>query len=642
MRRSLAAALLLALSSSASSQVEKAGGAAESSAGPAPSLAGAALTAAPAPVSLSVAPLGAAPFLSATPLPASPALAAAPAAASAPSAPALAPAAAVPEALPVAAAASARETGPAAAPARAGAGTPSREEEDGAGVGEGRALFDAASFAADGSPGLWTRLKGMAGFGERVPAWPGAAGETLRVAKRSFTLDTKLADGVWRTAGGLHVVTLAPPGRTNRAEADALRALEGTDIPHAGLVAVSADGRALVQELIDDDDARDLLARGFQRQHVEGWAELAARLIRAGATGDLTPGNLIWQRWRGRWILSDARGVRRAEPGEVVASLLTPASRSAGVDPAEFLAAVRARLGPDAAEWARTLSALRTPDRAALDAHDRALPPAPRLAFGPAGSAPYPDDAGPAKRVRTALGYDPLTIRPRRMLHADDPGKLNTEVFSVAPPGKTEVAVKIAEWGVVRRELALRRVIRRWFGRWFDSPSAFGVAAGRESYLVMEFKDGAPDHYQGRLPLEQRAALAVLVHAFGIWDVNPGNVLFPARGKPVLLDFEQALSRRAPVASRVPDEGIAVEMPWVSRFEINRAEDYQPAVREWRALLAEPASKAALVEDFKAAGYTAEEAAALLRLVEANTADLDWTIANDVEFANQFVKKRRG
>ena len=78
-------------------------------------------------------------------------------------------------------------------------------------------------------------------------------------------------------------------------------------------------------------------------------------------------------------------------------------------------------------------------------------------------------------------------------------------------------------------------------------------------------------------------------------------------------------------------------MPWMSRFELNRIEDYQPAVRAWRALLAEPSSSAALLADFQAAGFSAEEAAAALEVVKANTADLDWTIQNDVDFVNQFV-----
>jgi len=642
--RLLRSLLLPALAASlASAQVEKAGTAAESSVGATPALAGASLTAAPIPVALTVTPLSAAPALAAPPaafsaLPAHEA----PPAAAAPAAAPLAPALSAPAPLPVPAA----EPGAPAAAASAvqARAEPRREERDGeasdADVGEGRALFDAAAAAKAEDPGLWTKIKGLAGFGERVPAWPGAAGDTVRVGKRAYTLGSPISKGVWWTYANTHIVRLAPPGMSFRSQADALRALEGTDIPRLGMVGVSADGRALVTEKNDDATAAALQARGYETHQAEAWAELAAKMIRAGATGDLSPENLIWQRWRGRWILSDVRGVRRAGPGEVLDGLLTPAARRAGVEPAAFLAGLRARLGPDSTAWARTNSALGPADRAALAARDRDFSSAPRLVFGPGEKAPFPDAAGPAAAVKKALGYDPLLADPRRLLHTDDPGKLNTLVFSVEPPGKARVAVKVAEWDMIRRELALRRVIRRWFGRWFDAPSAFGVERGFESYLVMEFKDGAPAHNRNSLTLEQRAALAVLVHAFGVWDMNPGNVLFPPGGKPVLIDFEQSLSRREPVASRLPDESIAMEMPWMSRFERNRAEDYQPAVRDWRKLWSAPEAKAAFAADLQAAGFTAEEAAYFVRIVDANTADLDWSIANDVEFVNQFVRKR--
>ena len=171
-------------------------------------------------------------------------------------------------------------------------------------------------------------------------------------------------------------------------------------------------------------------------------------------------------------------------------------------------------------------------------------------------------------------------------------------------------------------------------------PTAAGVERGFGSYLVMEHKPGRPDHYANSLSGEQRAALAVLAHAFGLSDMNPGNLLFPANGKPVLLDFEQAFSRSRPVAGRIPDEGIALEMPWVSRFDLNRVEDYQPAVREWRRVFASEKAREALREDFLAAGFTAEEALSLIETVSRNTLDLDWAVQNDVDFANRFAQRR--
>jgi hypothetical protein len=624
---------------------------------------GATLGSAPLPLALTVsapvaASLAAAPALASPRAGAAAAAAAAPAAAVAgvPAVPAaaLAPALAEPAPLPAAAAAtpaSAPALKDAARPAGAGA-APGRDESSAA---AGRALFDAAAPAAPDAGGLWAKVRDWARLGDRVPSWPGSAGEKIRLAGRSYTLDRRLADGggsrVWKTTEGdlvvkiLHPQFLTLPHYAD--EAAVLRAIRNSDIPHARLVAASADGTVMVKELVEGDGAGELLAGGFEDRHRQGWEELAAKLIRAGVTADLVSGNLVWQRARGRWMIVDAGGIEDAGPEKVLAQLLTPAAVAAGVEPGAFLAGLRARLGPDSPEWARTLAALGASPKyaaalAALAARDRALPPAPQIRFGPAPeSAPYPDAVGRAGAAAKALGYDPLTAKPRTLLHGDDPGKLNTKVFLVEPPGKTPAVVKIAQWSIVRNELAVRRVVRRFFGAYFDAPSAFGVSRGLDSYLVMEPKPGTRSYAQNPLSLERRAALAVLVHAFGLSDVNPGNVLFPARGRPVLIDFEQALSRQGPVGYRLPDERIAMEMPWLSRFEPNRVEDYQPAIRAWRALLAEPAARAALVADFVAAGFTPAEAAGVLRTVELNTADLDWALQNDVDFVNQFARRRQ-
>ncbi|OGS01490.1 MAG: hypothetical protein A2V88_03030 [Elusimicrobia bacterium RBG_16_66_12] len=435
----------------------------------------------------------------------------------------------------------------------------------------------------------------------------------------------------------------APPHSTD--EAGILRSIKDADIPHARLIAASPDGTVMVKEFIEGAGAGELLTRGFTDLNKEGWAELAAKLVRAGVTADLAPGNLVWQHWRARWTIVDAGAVAPARPGAVLDQLMTRAASDAGIEPGAFLSGVRGRLGPDSPEWAKTLEDLESSPRhaaalAALAASDRARPAGPKVSFGPAAAAAFPDRKVSSAEAAKGLGYDPLTARPRRLLHQDDPGKLNTKIMAVEPTGKTPVVVKTAEWRIIRNELAMRRVVRRFFGRYFDAPSAAGVERGDDSYLVMEYKPGRPDHYANSLSGEQRAALAVLAHAFGLSDMNPGNLLFPANGKPVLLDFEQAFSRSRPVAGRIPDEGIALEMPWVSRFDYNRVEDYQPAVREWRRVFASGKTREALREDFLAAGFTAEEASRMIETVGRNTLDLDWAVQNDVDFANRFAQRR--
>ncbi|HEX4046701.1 MAG TPA: hypothetical protein VH309_02650, partial [Elusimicrobiota bacterium] len=321
----------------ASAQVETALPA-EGAAGGNSSAAAASLDSPPAPVALAVPALSAAPMSAPPPA----ALAAAPAAAAAPP---LSPALAAPADLPLAAASPATEAGPplhgASASSPRDAASRGADEPS---VAQGRALFDAAAPAKDDGSGFWAALKGWAGLGDRLPSWPGAAGEKIRLGGRTFTLGRALAAGAdsreWRTERGDDVVKLLRPdpaaAARDRAAAETLRALKGSDIPHAGLIAASADGRALVEEFIEGPGASELLAKGFETRHRLGWAELGARLIRAGVAADLSPGNLVWQHWRTRWTILDASAVEKAAPEKVLSQLLTPAARRAGVDGAEF------------------------------------------------------------------------------------------------------------------------------------------------------------------------------------------------------------------------------------------------------------------------------------------------------------------
>lgn len=591
-----------------------------------------ALSAAPAPIALSVPPLSAAPMSAAAPL----------------AAPVAAPAPLPRPVIPAAPAARGESPALGRSPLEGGA-APAAENE----TARGRETFDSAAPAREG--GLWSTLKSWLAVGDLVPSWPGHAGQKVRLGGRTLALDRPMADGggsrVWKTDDRDSVVKILHPESRSLPhyadEARILRSIKDSDIPHARLLAADPSGTVMVKEFIEGAGAEELLARGFTDLNKEGWAELAAKLIRSGVTADLAPGNLVWQRWRTRWTIVDAGGIAPGGPAEVLDQLMTRPAEDAGVEPGAFLSGLRGRLGPDSPEWTKIFAALKASPvhaaaLAALEAQDRARPAPPKVIFSPATTAAaFPDRQGTAAEAVKGLGYDPLLAKTRRMLHLDDPGKLNTEIFAVEPEGKTPVVVKRAEWRIIRNELAVRRVVRRFFGRHFDVPSAAGVKRGFSSYLVMEMKAGRPNHYGSKLSGEQRAALAVLAHAFGLSDMNPGNLLFPAKGLPVLLDFEQALGRSRPIANRLPDEGIAIEMPWVDRFRLNRVEDYQPAIREWRRLFAEAKTREALREDFLAAGFPADEAARLLETVAENTKDLDWAVQNDIDFANHFRAPRR-
>ncbi len=527
------------------------------------------------------------------------------------------------------------------------------------GVDPGRALFDQGGPAAEAAPaagGMWGIVKNLLAVGEAVPAWPGKAGDVVRIGKIKTKLDRVAGDGgtskVWRSSDRNYAIKILHPGAREvpgvREEAATLRAIAKTDLPVAKLLAESRDGLVLVKEFIEGDTAHQLLERGaFSRTQAEGWPELAARLLKARVTADLAQGNLVWQHWRTRWVVVDAGSLTDGSPREVLDQMLDPVLLArAGMDPVAFLSGLRARLGPDSALWAQTAEGLRgskagAPALAGLARRDEA-PAGPVLKFGPAAKGPpsLDDSVVAPQEVAKRLGYDPLLAKTKIKLHGEDPGKLNTTILSVDQPGKAPVVVKLAQWSIIRNEVLLRRLARRFFGAYFRTPASVAVNRGHDSYMVMERAEASAAYYGTPLTLEQRVAAAVFIHTFGVSDVNPGNVLTSGSGGlPWLIDFEQALGRVSPNAGRIPDERIALEMPWMSRQTPNRVEDYQPGVRAWRAFLKKPETRAAILSDLAAAGFGPADAAGLLARFDLNAADLDWTLQNDADFVNQFVDR---
>jgi len=520
--------------------------------------------------------------------------------------------------------------------------------------------FRAPKPAAPASIPLWDKVRNLLSIGEAAPAWPGKAGDAVRVGKVTTVLDKRAGDGgtstVWKSRDGQYAIKFIHPGARNvpgvEEEAATLRAIAGSDLPVAKLVAESRDGSVQVKEFIEGETAHALLGRGvFARQHSEGWREFAAKLIGAGFTADLAPANLIWQHWRSRWVIVDADGLRAGNSGvaaDVLRQMLTPGVLNTGLDAGEFLSGLRARLGPDSAQWKKTRAEMLADPKLAkfvpaLAEYDARLTQAPVINFEPSPKAAggLDDSVVSARELSRRLGYDPHRTKEKVKLHGEDPGKLNTVILAIEEPGKTKLVLKIANWPIIRDEAAARRLARRFFGRYFRVPASLSVNAGHDSYMAMEKADATPSYNANPFTLEQRVAAALFLRTFGITDVNPGNVLVAGdRGLPWLIDFEQAFSRSDPSSGRhIPDERIALEKPWMSRHIRNRIEDYQPAIRAWRAELAKPESQNAIAADLVASGYSKEAAAALLHRFNLNAADLDWTLQNDADFVNQFVDR---
>jgi hypothetical protein len=497
------------------------------------------------------------------------------------------------------------------------------------------------------APSLWSRVRSFLGTSDLAPSFPPKPEEKVRVGGKTYKLGRVLASspewslhepaGFGRSEEA--ILVFAPGAKaafdTERA---ALEALGRTDVPHPQLKAVGEGVLVLVQRNLDGWDTTEQLAKGLSRSQWNGLADLAVSLIRAGAVADLSPKNLLWEHWRGWWALKSGAGWRPGGVPEVFDRIL--ALPGAVPDRAAFLSALRGRLGPDSEEWRRVTAAAEVrPDirngLAALARRDAARPPPKPLAFKPSSRRPaIPDALVSPREMNKTLGYDPLAVKTRWALHADDPGKLNTQVSMLEPVGKPKAVYKGASDHIVRNELFVRKAVRAFFGDYFEVPGALAVLNGFDSYLVMETVGGNKAYGRPRLGREQRAALALLVHTFGLGDMNAGNVFYGSEGeKTWLIDFEQALSRHGPVANRIPDEGILSEMPWVNADEPPPIEDFLPAVKQWRGFYGRPDTQAAVEKMLRESGYPAAEVARALAVFRANIAQLEATLQADVDFA---------
>ncbi len=519
---------------------------------------------------------------------------------------------------------------------------------------DGRRLFDGAgigarnpSFEAVAAPlrSLWGGVSRLLSRPDEAPAFPPRPGQKVRVAGKSYELGRLMASGEgWslHELGGFGrseeaVLLFAPEAKEAfNAEKAALEALARTDIPHAKLKAAGDGALVLVRANLNGWDARAIFKQGPTRHQRSGLADLAARLVRGGMTADLSVENLIWEHWKGQWTLIKGAGYRMGSAWDAIGGLW--ALDGAVSDRAGFLAALRGRLGPESDSWGRlTGEAAAHPElRAGLDElarRDAARAPPEALRFGPGSRVAALDNSLLSGReAAKRLGYDPLSVKDRAAMHADDPGKLNTVVSELKPPGKPARVLKMADEHIVRAELFTRKAITAFFGRYFETPGALAVLRGYESYLVMEKAEGGASWSGPRLSREQRAALALLVHTFGLGDMNPGNVFYGPR--VWLIDFEQALSRHGPVSNRIPDDGILAEMPWVNAADPPPMEDFLVAVRDWREYFMAPANQSAVEAMLKGSGYSPEATARALTTFRANAADLDWTIQADVDFAD--------
>ncbi|MFH2203983.1 MAG: hypothetical protein ABIJ96_12765 [Elusimicrobiota bacterium] len=510
-----------------------------------------------------------------------------------------------------------------------------------------QALFDGAKTHLS----LWDSFKGIFRSPDNIPAYPAGEGKSVRIGGRSYSLGRKLSatDGsvlyMTRTNGdnAVRIIRQGSPAAEAFKEELAARAeMRQAGLPHTEVLAVSADGLAFVERYYDRARLDRILAdNNLTPDKVQGLAHLAALLLRQGHTADLRPGNLVWDHWHGRWLLGRAAGYQPASGAAVLGQLF-----GAGVaDRPGFLSALRGRLGPSSKAWRAAVRdgladrRLR-PAFTELARRDEKYGSGPRLSFTAEAAPGKLDDSLLTRRqAAKRLGYDPRTAAPRQKLHGDDPGKLNTEVAMLFP-GTPEASVyKGAEVRIIRNELFMRKIVHRYFARYFKAPWSLAYLDGYESAMVMEASPGSAQWSKAPLSPEQRVALAVMVRTFGVSDVNPGNLLYD-QGEVTLIDFEQALSRAPPVAYRLPIESILEEMPWVRADEPMEIETFFAGIKDWREHFHRTETQAEIRQLLIDSGFTNEEAGAALGRFVLNAADLEWALQTDVDFAKHFIKKK--
>jgi hypothetical protein len=531
------------------------------------------------------------------------------------------------------------------------------KETDEGSVRKGRAVFDRAGASSIGEalpqPGMWQRFKTYL-WPDIIPAWPGKTGDIVRLNGTSYPLERRIGEShvstVWSVAGDPRVVVklVHPDFRGDShygQEVEALQALSRTGISHAKLFAASPDGLVMVKEFTKGEtlhrvvEQRDMIA-----SHLSGLALLAGQLIAIGYTADLAPSNLVLDRWFSRWTLVDAGGFKSGGPLEVLGQLWKDeyfGSEWVAQNAAKrrFLTNLRVRLGPESAQWREIVrNADRLPSlKKALEELARfdAERSPPKVVFASEPEDPVLSDRLlPYGKVTASLGYDPLYVENRRRLHLDDQGKLNTVIEKISPPGRPDMVVKTADLDIIRRELAVRRIVRRWFARYFATPRSLGWGDS----MVMEFMDGSPAYGRTMLDSESRVAFAILAHSFGLSDVNGGNVFYRDRDRAVLIDFEQSLGAVHPHFGRLAIDSIISEMPWMARSKVNRLQDYLPAVAEWRRIFAKPETQKALEAILLESGFTKAEVPGLLAVFRRNVDLLELSILADVEYANDYAE----
>ncbi|PCI36341.1 MAG: hypothetical protein COB53_09910 [Elusimicrobia bacterium] len=257
-------------------------------------------------------------------------------------------------------------------------------------------------------------------------------------------------------------------------------------------------------------------------------------------------------------------------------------------------------------------------------------------------SLPLVDLAVTRREAVDALGYDPLKQNYFKLTNKGKEGWSDVaEIDAPKDKGPNRV-VKRTNPESARNEVAVRSIIRRFpiFSDSFETPAAFHYTEWGDSKrtVVMEKSEG----YRSlngwiRLPVNTKAALAVLGHVLGIDDMNTENILFNGNAAPELIDLEWAFARSTP---RLAYD----RTPWVNAQYLHDYADYKDAVEAWTVDFARPETREMIYAILVNAGFNPEEALQRLAVITDNSSRLEALVRADVDNANKrfYEEAKRG
>ncbi|MBI4346088.1 MAG: hypothetical protein HY553_04495 [Elusimicrobia bacterium] len=204
---------------------------------------------------------------------------------------------------------------------------------------------------------------------------------------------------------------------------------------------------------------------------------------------------------------------------------------------------------------------------------------------------------------------------------------------------RREAAGRKLERAAVVNELAMREVLRSFYGESFEATAAVGFEAGGRAALLERLTPGSTVQHSFRpLAPRERAALATLSLVFGLADHGPERLVWRSDRKPLVSGL-RAVRRepRRPAVDESPLIAVEIRLGRVPFVRMNPSlprEDYAEEARRVGSILSAPGFAERFRERLGRAGMTEEEAKGYADAAAANLARFDALLSPYLEAAS--------